>query len=320
MPPQSHPAIVQSEFIYERAPFPSAHASTIVETEGKLVTAWFGGTEEGDPDVGIWLSRHDGRAWSAPVEVASGIQPDGTRHPAWNPVLFQPSKGPLLLFYKVGPSPEEWWGLVKASKDRGRSWSDATRLPDGILGPIRAKPIELADGTLLAGSSTEHDGWLVHMEWSKEPLGAWSKSDPVNSADEWDAIQPTILDHGKGRIQILCRSKQGVVTQAWSEDSGRSWSPMTTTMLPNPSAGIDSVHLTDGRFLLVYNPTERGRHQLRLATSRDGESWTPTVMLENEPGGFSYPAMIQARDGLVHVTYTWKRERIRHVVLDPAKL
>jgi predicted neuraminidase len=320
VPTQAHPAIVQSEFIYEDAPFPSAHASTIVETGGELIAAWFGGTEEGDPDVGIWLSRRDGGAWSAPVEVANGIQSDGTRHPTWNPVLFQPSKGPLLLFYKVGPSPEEWWGLVKQSTDLGRSWSDAKRLPDGILGPIRAKPIELADRTLLAGSSTEHDGWLVHMEWSKTPLGAWSKSDAVNKAEEWDAIQPTILDHGESRIQILCRSKQGVVTQAWSEDSGRSWSPMTKTMLPNPNAGIDGIRLTDGRFLLIYNPTRRGRHQLQLATSRDGRSWTPTAMLENEPGEFSYPAMIQARDGRVHLTYTWKRERIRHVVLDPAKL
>lgn len=315
-----HAAIVQSEFIYEHAPFPSAHASTIVETSKGLVAAWFGGSEEGAPDVGIWLSRHDGRAWSPPVEVADGIQPDGTRHPSWNPVLFQPSKGALLLFYKVGPSPEQWWGLVKESKDHGRTWSDAKRLPDGILGPIRAKPIQLADGTILAGSSTEHDGWLVHMEWTKDPLGAWAKSDPVNKTEDWDAIQPTLLDHGQGRIQILCRSKQGVVTQAWSEDEGRSWSPMTKMSLPNPNAGIDGVRLADGRFLLVYNPTRRGRHQLQLAMSRDGRSWTPTVMLENEPGEFSYPAMIQTSDGSVHVTYTWKRERIRHTVLDVSKL
>src|SRR5580765_4127838 len=92
--------VVRSEFIFERAPFPSAHASTIAETRDGLVAAWFGGTKERDPDVGIWVSRHDGTRWSAPVEVANGVQPDGTRHPCWNPVLFQPSSGPLLLFYK----------------------------------------------------------------------------------------------------------------------------------------------------------------------------------------------------------------------------
>src|SRR3954468_867962 len=84
------PAIVQSEFIYERAPFPSAHASTIVEAPDGLVAAWFGGTKERDPDVGIWVSRREASGWTAPVEVANGVQPDGTRHPSWNPVLFQP--------------------------------------------------------------------------------------------------------------------------------------------------------------------------------------------------------------------------------------
>src|SRR5207247_3577297 len=113
--------IVKSEFIFERAPFPSAHASTIVETRDGLVAAWFGGTRERNPDVGIWVSRHDGTQWSAPVEVANGVQPDGTRHPCWNPVLFQPANGPLVLFYKVGPSPSEWWGLVRTSTARGHT-------------------------------------------------------------------------------------------------------------------------------------------------------------------------------------------------------
>ena len=111
-----------------------------------------------------------------------------------------------------------------------------------------------------------------------------------------------------------------MITEAWSEDHGKTWSPMTATALPNPSAGIDAVRLADGRFLLVYNPTRRGRQQLQIAVSRDGKTWTPSVMLEDSPGEYSYPAMIQARDGRVHVTYTWKRQRVRHVVLDPAKI
>src|SRR6186997_1689603 len=118
-------AIVLSEFVYERAPFPAAHASTIVETSDGLVAAWFGGTGEGKPDVGIWVSRRDAARWSPPAPVADGLQPDGTRHPCWNPVLFQPTHGPLLLFYKVGPSPREWWGLVRTSADLGRTWSSA---------------------------------------------------------------------------------------------------------------------------------------------------------------------------------------------------
>ena len=320
------PAIVRSAFIDERPPYPAAHASTVVETPDGLVAAWFGGTGEGHADVGIWLSRHDGKTWSRPVEVANGLQTGGARHPCWNPVLFQPAKGPLLLFYKVGPSPREWWGLVRTSPDDGRTWSDAIRLPPGILGPIRAKPVELGTGDLLAGSSTEHAGWVVHMETFAGPVGAlgsgtaWSRSGPLNDPAEFAAIQPTILVHSPTRFQILCRSKQRVVTEAWSDDAGRTWSTMKATTLPNPSAGIDSLRLRDGRFLLVYNPTTSSRGKLHVAVSPDGTTWRPGLVLEDASGEYSYPAMIQTRDGLVHVTYTWKRSRIKHAVVDPERI
>jgi len=320
--PQAKEAAVtaSSGFVFERAPFASAHASTIVETRSGLLAAWFGGSDEGEPDVSIWTARHDGERWLPPREVADGRQPDGRRFPTWNPVLFQPSRGPLLLFYKAGPSPREWWGLVRTSRDDGRTWSDAVRLPDGILGPIRAKPVELADGELLAGSSTEHAGWVVHMERAQVgedgPPTAWSRTGPLNDPRTFEAIQPTILAHAAERLQILCRSRQRVVTEAWSEDGGRSWSAMAATSLANPSAGIDALRLADGRFLLVYNPTTRGRSRLEVAVSDDGRAWQRAVVLEDAPGEYSYPAMIQARDGRVHVTYTWRRERIKHVVLE----
>ena len=257
--------------------------------------------------------------------MAEGGQPSGERYPCWNPVLFQPSHGPLLLFYRVGPRPSAWWSLVRSSSDQGRSWSQAVRLPPGVLGPIRAKPVELADGTLLAGSSTEQAGWIVRVE--RATLGgdlgapaAWTTSGPLNDAAEFAAIQPTILVHSATRIQILCRSRQRVVTESWSEDGGRSWSRMSASTLANPSAGIDAVRLADGRFLLAYNPTTSGRSPLALAVSGDGRSWQRALVLEDAPGEYSYPALIQARDGRVHVTYTWRRERIKHVVVDPAGL
>jgi predicted neuraminidase len=304
------------EFVFTSAPFPSAHASTIVETPAGLVTAWFGGTREKHPDVGIWLSRHDGRTWSAPVEVASGRQADGRRYPCWNPVLFRPTDGPLWLFYKVGPSPSTWWALVMRSDDDGRTWSRPRRLQDGVLGPIRAKPVLLADGTLLAGSSTEHDGWRVHLESTSDVSGPWTRTPPLDDPASLSAIQPTILVHDARRIQILCRTERGVVAESWSNDGGRTWSPLRATDLPNPSAGIDAVRLANGRFLLVYNPTHGNRRQLQVAVSSDGRKWQPVLMLEDAPGEYSYPAVIQARDGRVHVTYTWRRERIKHVVLE----
>jgi predicted neuraminidase len=108
-----------------------------------------------------------------------------------------------------------------------------------------------------------------------------------------------------------------VITEAWSEDAGRTWKPMRATALPNPSAGIDALRLADGRFLLAYNPTTQGRAKLELAVSDDGKAWRPSLVLEDSPGEYSYPAMIQARDGLVHVTYTWRRQRIKHVAVRP---
>ncbi len=82
--------------------------------------AWFGGTREGASDVGIWLSRREKNGWMSPIEVANGKQADGTRYPCWNPVLFALSDNVLMLFYKVGPSPQAWWGMVQTSQDAGR--------------------------------------------------------------------------------------------------------------------------------------------------------------------------------------------------------
>ena len=335
-PPSSQAAseetsILSSGFVYDTASFPSAHASTIVETPQGMAAAWFGGTDEGDDDVGIWFSLHDGSSWSAPLEVADGVVGDRD-YPSWNPVLFQPDNGPLVLFYKVGPNPREWWGLVRTSLDNGKTWSEETRLPEGVLGPIRAKPVLMADGSLLAGSSTEHDGWVVQMERLKTPAdgqdmwsldwlaspGAWEVVGPLNDAAQFEAIQPTILHHSASSLQILCRSRQDVVTQAWSEDGGASWGDMTASELPNPSAGVDVVRLQDGRFLLIYNPTTDNRRQLALATSTDGEAWEQVMLLEDSEGEYSYPAIVQSQDGMVHITYTWRRERIKHVVVDPA--
>jgi len=313
--------VLRKEFIYETAPIPSCHASTLAESRGGLVAAWFGGSGEGHADVGIWLSRQEGGAWSAPVEVAQGVEPNGgKRHPCWNPVLYQAKAGPLLLFYKVGPSPSRWWGMMVSSADGGRTWTAPRRLPEGILGPIKNKPVWLADGTLLCPSSTEHRGWRVHLERTPDLGEHWSKTDSLNDPKEFDAIQPTLLFHGTNRMQMLCRSRQGNITECWSDDAGRSWSRMTATSLLNPNSGIDAVTLQDGRQLLVYNPVSRGRTPLVVGLSGAGKTWTTIATLEDQPGEYSYPAVIQAADGLVHISYTWKRERIRHVALKPAPL
>ena len=316
----------RSEFVFERAPFASAHASTIVETRDGLVAGWFGGTREGAPDVGIWLSRQESGKWSPPVEVATGVQPDGSRHPCWNPVLFAiPGKG-LALYYKVGPTPRTWWGMARISQDGGRTWSGARRLPDGVLGPVKNKPLRLPDGTLISPSSTETDErpstWRLHFELSRDAGDTWSVVRPPDApgAKPIEAIQPSILTHPGGRLQAVGRTRSGRVFETWSEDVGRTWSAVALTELPNPNAGTDAVTLRDGRHLIVYNHTTEGRSPLNVAVSRDGKTWRGALVLESDPGEYSYPAVIQGADGRVHVTYTWKRQRIKHVAIDPAAL
>lgn len=311
----------KTEFIFQSAPFASCHASTIAEAKNGLVAAWFGGTQEGQPDVGIWLSRHNGKGWSVPVEIANGVQADGKRRfPCWNPVLFQSKKGPLLLFYKVGPSPSRWWGMIMTSHDGGTDWSRPRRLPDGILGPIKNKPVEMPDGTLLCPSSTEHDGWRIHLERTPDLGQTWTTTGPLNDAKEFGAIQPTALFFPANRLQLLCRSRQGRITECRSEDGGKTWSRMKSTSLLNPNSGIDGITLKDGRQLLVYNPVSQGRTPLVVGMSEDGRLWKTALVLENSAGEYSYPAIIQTGDGQVHITYTWRRQRIKHVILDPKKL
>jgi predicted neuraminidase len=319
-PRNAQAGVIKSEFIYETAPIPSCHASTIVETKNGLVAAWFGGTGEGNPDVGIWVSRLENNHWTKPVEAATGCGFATNRWPTWNPVLFQPRTGPLMLFYKVGPSPGKWWGMLKTSADQGRTWSEARRLPEGFLGPIKNKPVQLANGDILCPTSTEDAGWRVHFERSADGGQTWSKTGAVNDGKSIAAIQPSILFLGGDKLLAIGRTRQKKIFRIASDDAGKTWSRMKLTDLPNPNSGIDAVTLKDGRQLLIYNHTAWGRSPLNLAVSRDGQAWQTALELENEPfAEFSYPAIIQTRDGLVHITYTWKRRKIKHVVIDPAK-
>ncbi len=321
--------ILLSEFIYETAPFPQCHASTIVQAaDGTLIAGWFGGTKEKDPDVGIWISRREANGWSKPVEVANGVQPDGSRFPTWNPVLFQPRNGPLQLYFKVGPSPSEWWGEVLTSSDHGAHWGDRQRLPQHGIGPVKNKPVEMEDGAIWCPSSTEDHGWQIHLEVTRDLGKHWEKIGPLNPAQPHGAIQPSLLTHRDGSWQLLSRDQNsnGNIWQCWSKDQGKTWTALESTGLPNPNSGIDAVTLKDGRQLLIYNHTIRkgdfpsGRQMLNLAISENGRDWLAAVRFEKDKGEYSYPAIIQTNDGLVHITYTWKRTKVRHVVLDPQRL
>lgn len=306
------------EFVFESAPFKSCHASTLVETgAGDLLCAWFAGDAEGRTNVSIWLSRKTPAGWSTPSELVTGVQPDGTRYPCWNPVLTRSPEGVIELFYKVGPKPDRWWGMHMVSSDDGLTWSRSRPLPPHVLGPIKNKPEWFQDGRLLAPSSDESpvtDTWVIRME-SRIPSGEWTTTGPIADPEQTHPIQPSILKLSDGRLQILCRSRSGSIVQSFSPDGGQTWSPIEKSKLPNPNAGTDALTLASGIHILIYNPTTKGRTPLELATSRDGLVWTSLAVLESEPGEYSYPTVIQTRSGEIHGTYTWKRQRIRHYII-----
>jgi predicted neuraminidase len=311
---------VSDELVFNDPPFAECHASTIVEvTPDKFMAAAFGGTGEGKKDVCIWLSTMEKGKWSKAVMMADGIINDTLRYPCWNPVLFKTREGTLFLYYKVGPSPRAWWGMVRSSEDNGRTWTSPERLPEGILGPIKNKPVQLSDGTIISPSSVEtKERWLIHIEKSEDSGKSWQLI-AVDPQTKLNVIQPSVLIHPDNKLQILCRSKSNTIAQAFSEDNGNTWGTLTKTELPNPNSGIDAVTLKNGLYLLVYNPTVQGhedRAKLNVAVSKDGIKWSDAFILESEEKGeFSYPAVIQTNDESIHITYTFNRLNIKHVVL-----
>ena len=358
--PMPDEAVVTNEFLYEKTNFPECHASTITELpNGDLLAAFFGGTKERNPDCCIWVCRKSKKSmqWTVPLKVADGVLSEYTRQAfheediqkgvkrkaCWNPVLFQVPGGDLLLFYKIGSNVQDWTGWVLRSKDRGKTWSHPEALPHGFLGPIKNKP-EWIEGHILCPSSTEAGGWRAHMEWTDSTCKNWKMVGPLDSELsvltehrlQKDApqsfiysIQPSILKLANGRLQILCRTRNAHLATAYSNDNGRTWSKMSLMKnLPNNNSGTDAVTLKDGRHLLVYNDfssldgTPKGpRTPLCVAISNDGQQWTKVLTLEDSPiSQYSYPAVVQAKDGKVHITYTWRRQRIKHVVINPDKI
>ena len=274
------------------------------------------------------------------------------RKACWNPVLCEMPNGELWLFFKIGSSVGDWTGWLTKSKDGGRTWSDKEPLPfdaegRAFLGPIKNKP-ELIDGRLLCPSSTEKNGWRFHMEMLDLSDGRWKKGTPAKDLNwKWipvesteaiktddnkphpiDCIQPSILKLKDGRLQVTMRTHNAHIATSFSSDNGDTWTPVTLLEIENNQSGTDAVTLQDGRHALIYNNfetlplTPKGvRTPCSIALSDDGQNWQHVLILEDSPiDQYSYPAIIQGRDGTLHCVYTWRRQRVSYKQIDLTKL
>lgn len=315
-----------------------AHAPTLVEiAPGRLGAAWYGGSTSVetrcnfDPqgEMVIWFSTFSSGEWSEAKEVArSDLK-------CWNPVLFAPKEGELLLFYKVGRDPRSWIGLVRRSTDQGESWSDPELLPAGIIGPTRNRPLISPSGEWLCGSSWEGGepddplkAAACWIEISADRGATWSKVGPiVKPGDPFGIIQPALFPTQQG-LSLYARDRaarvggRGPVWRSDSSDGGRSWSPPRPTALPCPDQPVDIIRLRDGRHLLAYNNAPDSRNNLTLSLSDDdGESWSEWQVVEGDSCDASYPSLVEAADGKIHLiySYSWTEEgerSLRHRIFE----
>ena len=311
--------LTSSHVLGPKRPFAQGHASTIVKGKGNTyLVAWFGGTHEKHPDVGIWMSKGNGTKWSEPVEVAK-IREDAH----WNPVLFKATDNEIILYFKVGKTIDNWETWFITSSDGGDTWSKPRELVAGDRGgrgPVRNKPIRLSNGVLLAGASNEKNKvWNAFVDRSDDNGKSWT-STPFLTLDRKDIggegiIQPTLWESSPGNVHMLLRSSCGLICRSDSRDSGKTWSKVYKTVLPNPNSGIDLVKLSNGKLALVYTPDGANwgeRNPIKLAISSDnGNTWPEQIDIETgvPDDEFSYPAIVASGD-TVSVTYTWKRQNI----------
>ena len=323
--PRRGQQVVTDEFLYKKASFPECHSASIVETrKGDLVATYFGGTKERNPDVCIWVSRKPkGKSeWTAPQMVADGVFGPDHREACWNPVLYETPGGELLLYFKIGPNVAGWKGWMVRSKDGGKTWSKREQLPDSLYGPIKNKPI-LHDGRLISPTSDERDGWKIYFEYSDDMGKTWRRTPFVETEPGVKAIQPTIIVLPDGRLEALCRTRSRHIGVTFSSDNGETWSKLQLIDTPNNNSGIDAVNLKGGGYALICNEwpiepdKEKGaRTPLSILRSDDGIHWKHWITLEDSPIlQYSYPSIIQSRDGHLHAVYTWRRQRIKHVEL-----
>jgi predicted neuraminidase len=210
---------------------------------------------------------------------------------------------------------------------------------------FRSKPVQLTSGALLLPVYDERT-WQSYMLRSTDGGATWDLGAAITTPS--GNIHPCVVELSDGTLLALLRTggAGGQIWRAASADEGRTWSAIAPTAFPNPNAGIDLLRLQDGRLLLAFNNSQTERVPLDLAWSDDeGATWSAPRTVVARPAGdqertvnwqsywgtagqpvaarppeFSYPTLLQTRDGTIHLVYTHNRTSIRHLPLDATQL
>lgn len=259
-----------------------------------------------------------------------------------NPVIFADrATGRLWLFWVTmrGAGEHSGWSACiikcKDSLDGGHSWSAPRVVRDMIGWMIRNKPVWLSNDELLWPVMAEFVGGQAMFY--RAPRAEVAKGAHACAWQEPDFFidggvsQPSVVevDPTDAPGHLLCfmrtnkdtRNCPNLIATSRSNDYGHTWTPIepTAERIPNPDSGLDAVRLANGHVVLVCNPRTSGRQQLTACLSTDGgETFPHRRDLEPVEAGksYSYPAVIQATDGRVHVTYTNRRLNIKHAAFD----
>jgi len=289
---------------------PFNHAPTLVELPGRdLLAAWYGGSYEGARDVVVLSSRFEriSNAWKEPsVLVDTPDRSDG------NPVLFVDRYENVWLFYVTMEG--NWWDscVIKyvKSEDGGFTWSSPTILRSEWGWMTRNKPLTLRNGYILLPIYDE-DRWRSMVMISEDDGETWTRYGDIKT--DQGVIQPTVVQLRDGSLLMYMRTggKGGYIWKSASTDNGRTWTAACKTQLRNPNSSIEMVKTSDRNIVLAFNDSSAGRSPLNVALStNDGCTWPFKKSLEIGQGEFSYPSVIQSRDGNIHVVYTHRRGEI----------